>query len=71
MEPTTWTNIVASTLEVGGHIMIATVVLSVHIRVAKEHKIDKAVVRFMQKERVIAMIGILLIISGYIIEMTM
>jgi len=69
MDTTLLTEIVTPTLEVIGHIMVAIVVLNVHTRVAKEHKIDKAVIRYMYKERIIAVIGILFIITGYIIDL--
>lgn len=67
--PDILSEIVAPTIEVIGHVLIALVVMSVHTRVAQEHKIDQAVIRYMKRERVYAMIGIVLVLAGFVIEL--
>lgn len=57
------------TLGVAGKIMLGLAVMMVHWRVVKEHKIDKRVISEMRRERNIALIGIILILVGYILEM--
>lgn len=59
----------ADTIELIGHIVIAYTAIAVHERVRKEHKITKAVYREMHRERKFALIGIALIVSGYILEL--
>ena len=56
------------TLEVLGTVMIAYTVLSVHYRVRKEHKIDEVVFKHMRREQAVGIIGIILIILGYILQ---
>ena len=56
------------TLEVLGTVMIAYTVLSVHYRVRKEHKIDEAVFKHMRREQTVGIIGIILIIAGYLLQ---
>ncbi|MBI2097732.1 MAG: hypothetical protein HYT46_02260 [Candidatus Vogelbacteria bacterium] len=56
------------TLDVIGTILIAYTALRVHDRVRKEHHIDSQVVREMHRERLLGLIGVLLIILGYIFQ---
>lgn len=55
-------------LEVAGELMIAYTVIRVHHRVTKEHKIDKAVLVVMNRERTVGITGILLILVGYLLQ---
>lgn len=57
--------IISATFTTIGEIVIAYTVISVHHRVMKEHKIDDLVFKTMRKEQIIALIGIILIITGY------
>ena len=56
------------TLEFIGVILIAYTALRVHTRVQKDHKIDKAVINEMKKERLVGMSGIVLIVLGYVLQ---
>lgn len=56
------------TLDVIGKIMVAYTAIAVHRRVWKEHKVDEVVFRAMKKEQVIGIIGIILIIIGYLLQ---
>lgn len=51
-----------------GKIMIAFTVLRVHHRVWREHKMDKKVFAEMKTEQTIGILGILLIIAGFILQ---
>jgi len=57
----------SSSLDVIGTIMIAYAALSVHDRVRKDKKIDESVFRTMKWERSIGIMGIMLIVLGYLI----
>lgn len=57
--------IIGYTLDLFGKLLIAFTAIMVHHRVQQEHKIDKQVFDEMKKEKVLAMIGILLMIIGY------
>lgn len=55
-------------LDVLGKIMVAFTAIMVHHRFRKEHKVDERVFRSMRREQVIAIMGIALIIVGYLLQ---
>ncbi len=55
------------TLETIGTIMIGMTALSVHHRVLNEHAITDSVFKSMKQEQIFGIIGVVLIIVGYII----
>jgi hypothetical protein len=55
-------------LELIGSVMIAYTILGVHYRFRKEKKMDIYVIRAMNREHFIGMLGISLIISGFIVK---
>ena len=57
------------TLGVIGKVVLVIAVLRVHSGIAHEHKIDGVVIRAMKKEKWITIIGLALIILGYVLEM--
>lgn len=61
--------IVASTFDVLGKIMIAYTAIMVHHRFWKEHKIDEKVFAEMKKEQKIGFVGIIFIVVGYILNL--
>ncbi|PIP68720.1 hypothetical protein COW91_03220 [Candidatus Nomurabacteria bacterium CG22_combo_CG10-13_8_21_14_all_32_8] len=63
--------IIGLTLNTLGTILIAYTVLRVHARVSKDRKIDTKVISEMQKERMLGILGIILIIIGYIIQLSL
>jgi len=63
-----WFN-VGLTLDTLGKIMLGITVLMVHWHVLKEHKIDADVLRAMKRERALALLAILLIIAGYVLQL--
>jgi len=60
----------AFTVDIIGKVMIAYTALAVHNRVRKDHKIDKDVFRTMKHEKIIGILGIVLMIAGYIIHIS-
>lgn len=56
-------------LDLIGTVMIAYTVLSVHYRVRKEHKIDDVVFEHMRREQAAGIIGISLIIIGFLLQL--
>lgn len=60
--------IIGFTFETIGKILVAYAALRVHYRFRKEHKVDRKVFSTMHKEQVIGVIGIALIILGYVIQ---
>ena len=52
-----------------GDLTIAYVALSVHQHILKERSIDEEVLQYMKKERLVGVIGIMLIVVGYVLEM--
>lgn len=53
------------TLQVLGEIMIGATAIMVHRRVWKEHKINPSVYKEMQREQIIGVFGIILLLVGY------
>lgn len=60
--------LLGASIHVSGELLVAYTVLRVHHRVLHERKMDKKVFRAMRKEQVIGLIGALLILSGFLIE---
>ena len=61
--------LIGFTLDLIGTVMIAYTVLSVHYRVRKEHKIDEVVFKHMRREQAAGIIGIGLIIIGFLLQL--
>lgn len=61
---------IISTLDAVGTLFIAWAALSVHHKVLNDHKIDAAVYRKMKAEQLLGIIGIIFIIAGYILNLT-
>lgn len=60
--------ILASTLDIIGKVMVAYTALAVHSRVRKEQKIDVSVFRAMKWEKISGIAGIILMIIGYFLH---
>lgn len=56
------------TLSAFGKVLVAGAVLKVHHVMAKEHRIDRRVIRSFMTEIVVTSIGIILILTGYFME---
>ena len=56
------------TLDVVGKVMVAFTAIMVHRRFRKEHKIDEKVFRSMRREQLLGIIGISLIILGFLLQ---
>jgi len=59
----------ANTFEVTGSVMIGVAAMRVHHRVLYEHKIDKQVFNIMRVEQKLGVIGIVLLILGYLLQL--
>lgn len=58
------------TIGVIGKIVLGIAVLRVHSGIVKEHRIDGVVLKAMKKEKWVTVVGVLLIVLGYILELT-
>jgi len=56
------------TLGVIGKIVLGVTVIRVHSKIVAEHKVDKAVFTEMRKEKNLAILGIIFMVVGYILE---
>jgi len=61
--------IVVLTVDVLGTLMIAFAAIMVHHRVLNEHKIDKKVLFDMRREQIVAIIGVMLVLIAYVMEL--
>ncbi len=62
-------NFIYLTFELVGTTLIGVSVLMVHERMKREHKIDEVVIEEINKERLVTIIGMALIIIGYIVQL--
>lgn len=62
------TEFLGFTLDVIGKIMVAYTAIAVHRRFWREHKIDEFVFKAMKREQVIGIIGIILIVAGFLLQ---
>ena len=60
---------IISTFDTIGTLLIAWAALRVHVNVLKEHKIDRKVERAVKKEEWMFALGILLIITAFVLEL--
>ena len=56
------------TLGVVGKVLLGITVIKVHSKIVKEHKIDGAVLSEMRSEKNLAILGIIFMVVGYILE---
>ncbi|MDP3995439.1 MAG: hypothetical protein Q8P78_02385, partial [bacterium] len=54
--------------DVVGKLMIAFMAVVVHHRMLNEHRIDRAVFKIMKEEQKLGILGIVLIIVGYALQ---
>jgi len=59
---------IGQTVQVIGEVMIGLTAIMVHRRVWKEHRINPVVYKEMQREQIIGVLGIVLLIGGYFIQ---
>lgn len=57
------------TLGTVGKVLLATGVIMAHTQLEHEHRIDARVIRTFHRERVITLVGVLLILTGYGLEL--
>ena len=57
------------TIGIIGKLLIGISVINVHWHVIKERHIDKDVIWAMKRERWVALIGVLLMVVGYVLEL--
>ena len=65
LDPVSLTSI---TFEFLGTLLIGVAVLRVHMRVRKEHRIDKKVLKSIRREQWLTQTGLLLIILGFVLN---
>lgn len=56
------------TLDVIGKVMVAFTAIMVHHRFRKEHRVDDAVFKMMKMEQMIGILGVILIIIGFLLQ---
>ena len=61
--------IIGFTLDIVGKILIAFTAIQVHYRFFKEHKIDEKVFKEMSRERIVGIIGIILMLVGFFMQL--
>jgi len=62
------TAFIGLTIKTIGEVIIGFSIISVHLRIMKEHKLDRLVYRSIRNEKFLGIVGIILIIVGYILE---
>lgn len=59
---------IGMTMSLFGKILIALAVVMAHTELAHEHRVDARVIRSFHKEKILTLIGILMIVLGYVAE---
>jgi len=57
------------TLGILGKLLLGTTVIMVHTKITREKRIDGLVLMEMKREQMFAIFGIILMITGYILEL--
>jgi len=63
------TEFIGATLDLIGKIMIAFTAIRVHYRFRKEHRVDERIFKAMRREQLLGILGIALIIIGYLLQL--
>ena len=58
------------TLSFAGKVLLGATVINVHAHIIKEHKIDGDVIKEMRRERKLGIFAVILIVAGYILELS-
>lgn len=56
------------TLGTIGKLVLGIAVLRVHVYILREHKIDNVVLKALKREQLVTVIGLLMIVLGYALE---
>lgn len=56
------------TVSMIGKLLLAAGVIVAHSKIAHEQRIDRAVIKSFKREQIITLIGVVLIITGYCLE---
>lgn len=59
---------IGMTISMLGKVMLATGVILAHSELEHERRVDDEVIRSFHRERIITLLGVLLIVLGYLIE---
>lgn len=51
-----------------GKVILGVTVIRVHSKIVEEHSVDKAVFKVMRKEKSLAILGIIFMVVGYVLE---
>ena len=62
-------NVLGFTISTIGKHIVAYTAYAVHVKIGKVHKINDLVLETMKHEKALAIIGIILIIIGYLLEL--
>lgn len=60
--------IIGRTIDVIGKIMVAFTAIMVHHRFLEEHQVDEQVFKTMKRERYVGIVGMIMMVMGYVIE---
>jgi len=61
--------LIGLTIGVLGKLLLGIAVLRVHLGILHEHEIDNVVLRSIKKEQTFTLVGLALIVLGYVLEM--
>jgi len=62
--------ILGLTIKTIGEVIIGISIIRVHNRIMQEHKLDRKVYRSIRNEKFWGLIGVILIIAGYLLEVS-
>lgn len=62
-------DLIGFTFDVLGKVLLGITVLLAHRQIVEEHRIDRDVLMEMRREQVLGLLGIILIIVGYFLQL--
>ena len=62
--------ILGLTIKTIGEVIIGISIIRVHNKIMQEHKLDRKVYRSIRNEKFWGLIGVILIIAGYLLEVS-
>ena len=60
--------LIGISLKTLGEVVVGLAVILVHVRIMKEHKLDRRVYKSIRNEKFWGLVGVVLIISGFLLE---
>jgi len=62
-------NVISKLIELIGELLIAFAVVRVHSHLKSEHRLDEDVYKVIQKEKILVIFAVILLITGFVLQL--